>query len=53
LPKQDWPLVQVAAVDVLADMRDPSAVEPMKQLLANPDLNESVRERIQTVLQKF
>lgn len=53
LPKQNSPLVQIAVIDALVDMREPAAVSPMKQLLNAPDLNDTVRERLQTALQKF
>jgi HEAT repeats len=45
LPQQDSPMVQAALIDYLVDAHDHNAVSSIKDLVARPDLNPTVRER--------
>jgi anti-sigma factor RsiW len=44
LGSQQSPLVQVALIDVLVDLHEPSAVEPLKRLQMQPEVDPSVRK---------
>ena len=45
LPQQDSPMVQAALIDYLVDAREKNAVGVMRDLVARPDVNPTVRER--------
>ncbi len=45
LVQQDSPMVQAALIDYLVDARDKNAVGVMRDLVARPDVNPTVRER--------
>ncbi len=45
LPRQNAPLVQVALIDLLVDMRDRDAVGDLNRLASTGEVNESVKER--------
>ncbi len=45
LPQQDSPMVQAALIDYLVDAHDRSAVGTIRDLVARPDVNPTVRER--------
>jgi hypothetical protein len=45
LPQQDSPMVQAALIDYLVQAHDRNAVSVMRDLVARPDLNPTVRER--------
>ncbi|HVT92660.1 MAG TPA: HEAT repeat domain-containing protein [Bryobacteraceae bacterium] len=47
LTAQRSPIVQVAIVDELVDLGDKSSVQTMNGLLGQPELNPSVRKRVQ------
>jgi hypothetical protein len=53
LAKQDSPLTQIAIIDALTEMREPSATPAMQALLAEPALDTNVRKRLEGALQKF
>ncbi len=43
---QQSPLVQIALVDLMVDLRDPAAVPKLKAIQQMPDLNPTVRQRV-------
>jgi HEAT repeat protein len=45
LTQQDSPMVQAALIDYLVDARDRNAVSAIRDLVARPDVNPTVRER--------
>jgi HEAT repeat protein len=53
LGSQNSPLTQIAVVDALTELREPSAAPVMRQLLARPDLDENVRKRLDSALRTF
>ena len=53
LLKQTSPLVQVAILDLLAELRDRTAVDQINTLLQSPDLDENVRKRAHWALDQL
>jgi hypothetical protein len=53
LTRQDSPLTQIAVVDALTELREPSATQAMQQLMARPDLDPNVRKRLSGALKNF
>ena len=53
LAKQDSPLTQIAVIDTLTEMREPSATPAMRAMLTEPTLDTNVRKRIEAALQQF
>jgi len=53
LSKQTSPLVQVALIDLLVDLKDRQAEPELRQLLGNSTADAGVRERAQWALQKL
>jgi HEAT repeats/Putative zinc-finger len=53
LEVQQSPLVQVALIDVLVELRDPGAVEQLKRFQENPRLDPSVRKRVNWGIQQL
>lgn len=53
LGTQQSPLVQVALIDVLVDMRDHSALEQLKKLQQEPGLDPSVKKRADWGIQQL
>jgi hypothetical protein len=51
LPKQDSPLVQSALADVMVQLQERRSVQPLRQLLEQPNLDESVKSKIQESIQ--
>jgi hypothetical protein len=45
IPVQDSPLVQVALIDLLVDLRDANAVPALRALVHNAQANEAARQR--------
>jgi hypothetical protein len=45
LPQQDSPMVQAALIDYLVQAHDRNAVSTIRDLVARPDLNPTVRDR--------
>lgn len=45
LARQSSPLVQIALIDLMVEIRDKEAAEPLRRLLLEPGLNPEVRER--------
>lgn len=53
LPQQQSPLVQVALIDVLVELRDPGTVDQLKRLQENPGLDPSVKKRVDWGIQQL
>jgi hypothetical protein len=53
LAKQSSPLVQVAIIDALADLRERSAAPSLRQLVEAPGVDENVRKRAAQALTTF
>lgn len=45
LPKQNSPMVQIALIDLMVDMREKQSAGALKRLLNDKSLNEAVRQR--------
>lgn len=44
---QQSPLVQIALVDLMVDLRDPAVVQKLKTIQQTPNLNPAVRQRVE------
>jgi len=53
LPQQDSPMVQAALIDYLVDAHDRNAVSTIRDLVARPDLNPTVRQRATYAVQQL
>jgi hypothetical protein len=53
LPKQTSPLVQVALVDMLVDMKQVDAKPEIQTLLASGDLDPTVRDRLEQAMTRL
>jgi len=53
LSKQRSPLMQMAVIDALVELRERAAAPQIEQLIRNPALDESVRKRALGALQKL
>jgi hypothetical protein len=53
IAKQDSPMVQVALIDAVADLRDQQAASTLKAVAADQKVNSEVRERAQWALGKL
>ena len=53
LPQQESPLVQSALADVMVQLQEKRSVQPLRRLLAQPDLNEAVKSKIQESLKSL
>ena len=53
IPMQDSPLVQVAIVDLLAQLNDRDAAPTLRKLAQDPQANEAVRQRAASALTKL
>ena len=51
--QQDSPLMQAAMADVMVRLQEKKAVQPLKELLQQKDLNEMVRTKIQQTLTRL
>ena len=51
--QQDSPLMQAAIADVMVRLQEKKAVQPLKELLQQKDLNEMVRAKIQQTLTRL
>ena len=51
--QQDSPLMQAAMADVMVRLQEKKAVQPLKELLQQKDLNEMVRAKIQQTLTRL
>jgi HEAT repeat protein len=53
IPVQESPLVQIALIELLAQLDEKNAVPELRRLAANEQADESVRQRAQWALQKL
>jgi hypothetical protein len=53
LPQQDSPMVQAALIDYLVDAHDRNAVSTIRDLVAQPDVNPTVRQRATYAIQQL
>jgi hypothetical protein len=53
IPKQTAPLVQIALIDLLVDMRKKDAAPDLRALAADPSLNAGVRQRATWALERL
>jgi hypothetical protein len=53
LPQQDSPMVQAALIDYLVDAHDRGATDTIRDLVARPDVNPTVRQRGTYALQQL
>lgn len=53
LPTQQSPMVQVALIDALVEMRDRTAVGQLQRVQQNADVNPAVRQRAEWAIQKL
>jgi HEAT repeat protein len=53
IPKQSSPLVQIALIDLLVDLKVTDAAPALKQLSLDPAVDSSVRERAKAALGKL
>lgn len=53
LQKQTSPLVQVALIDLMVEIREKRAVQSLKKLLENKKVNPEVKKRAQTSIEKL
>jgi len=53
LPLQDSPLVEVAIIDVLAEVNDKAALPALRQLMQDPKTDLAVRQRAAAAVQKL
>ena len=47
LPQQGSPLVQMALIDLLADIHDKKAIKPLQHMIKNPGIDPEVKKRAQ------
>lgn len=53
LPKQTSPLVQVAIIDLMVEMREKKAADALKKLIKNNKLNPAVKKRAENVIRQM
>lgn len=53
LPQQDSPMVQAALIDYLVEAHDRNAVSTIRDLVARPDVNPTVRQRATYAMQQL
>ncbi|HLX45333.1 MAG TPA: zf-HC2 domain-containing protein [Bryobacteraceae bacterium] len=53
IPKQDTPLVQIALIDLLVDLKAKDAIPELVKLAADDKVNESVRRHARTAIEKL
>ena len=53
LSKQTTPIVQVALIDLLVDLKDPEAAPELRRLSGNEKANEGVRQKAQWALERL
>ncbi|MBD2769851.1 HEAT repeat domain-containing protein [Hymenobacter sp. BT664] len=51
LPKQQSPLVQSALADVMVQLQERRSVKPLRELLKQADLDETVKDKIEQTIQ--
>jgi hypothetical protein len=53
IPRQSSPMVQVALIDLLVDLKEKEAVPELRKLTTDSTANESVRQRAQWALERL
>jgi len=53
LSKQDSPMVEIALIDLLVELREPSALAPVKALSQDPKQGSEVRQRAQSAIREL
>jgi hypothetical protein len=53
LQRQDSPMVQIALIDLLVEIKEKEAREPLRVLAANADVNDAVRTRATWALERI
>jgi HEAT repeat protein len=53
ISKQTSPLVQISLIDLLVDLKVTDAAPELKKLSTDPQIDQSVRERAKSALQKL
>jgi HEAT repeat protein len=53
IPRQSSPMVQVALIDLLVDLKEKEAVPELRKLTTDSAANESVRQRAQWALERL
>ena len=53
ITNQDSPLVQVALADVMVSLQDKNSIDPLKELLNQPDVDSSVKQKIDATIKEI
>ncbi|MCU1336823.1 MAG: anti-ECFsigma factor, ChrR [Bryobacterales bacterium] len=53
LPKQTVPIVQVALIDFLAELKERNAAPELRRLVSDPDIDSGVRKRAEWALERM
>jgi hypothetical protein len=53
LNKQTDPLLQITLINILVEIQDARAKEPLQEILINKDLHEMVKKQAETGLKAF
>ena len=53
ITNQDSPLVQVALADVMVSLQDKNSIDPLKELLNQPDVNSAVKEKLNASIKEI
>jgi hypothetical protein len=53
LPKQTTPIVQVALIDFLAELKERKAAPELQRLVSDPDIDSGVRKRAEWALERM
>jgi hypothetical protein len=53
LPRQTTPIVQVALIDFLAEMKERNAAPELRRLVSDPDIDSGVRKRAEWALERM
>ncbi len=53
LPKQTAPIVQVALIDFLAELKERNAAPELRRLVSDPDIDSGVRKRAEWALERM
>lgn len=53
ITNQDSPLVQVALADVMVSLQDKNSIDPLKELLNQPDVNSAVKQKIDATIKEI
>lgn len=53
IPKQTSPMVEIALIDLLVDLKEKPSVPVLRNMLSKPDLDPNVRQRVDTALREL